>query len=100
MCAAPGMKTTQLSAIMKNKGKVFATELSAQRYNVLCDVVKTAGCTNVTPINIDVLKLGVAGEANEFPWCDKVEYILVDPSCSGSGKLTKTFSQLFKEENF
>lgn len=87
MCAAPGMKTTHISAIMKNSGKIYATEMSSSRYKVLCDVIQTAGCINVIPLNVDALKLVEAeGSNNDFSWSKDVEYILVDPSCSGSGK--------------
>ncbi|KAK6620450.1 hypothetical protein RUM44_006851 [Polyplax serrata] len=86
MCAAPGMKTTHISAIMKNSGKIYATEMSSSRYKVLCDVIQTAGCINVIPLNVDALKLVEAeGSNNDFSWSKDVEYILVDPSCSGSG---------------
>ncbi|CAK9799323.1 28S rRNA (cytosine-C(5))-methyltransferase [Anthophora quadrimaculata] len=82
MCAAPGMKLSHLAAIMKNKGKVHAVEIDQSRYSTLCTQVKVAGASCVETINKDALTL----KANEFP---NLEYILVDPSCSGSGMLDR-----------
>lgn len=78
MCAAPGMKTTQMAALMKNEGKIYAVEFNQKRFEVLNQIVEKSGATCIKTINRDVLKTNV----NDFP---DVEYILVDPSCSGSG---------------
>lgn len=40
-------------------------------------MLKKYGVKNVEPFNMDALT---------FPYYDDVKYILVDPSCSGSGK--------------
>ncbi|CAK9814791.1 28S rRNA (cytosine-C(5))-methyltransferase [Anthophora plagiata] len=82
MCAAPGMKLSHLAAIMKNKGKVHAVDIDKNRYSTLCKQVEGLGASCVETINKDALTL----TANEFP---KLEYILVDPSCSGSGMLDR-----------
>ncbi|KAL0268730.1 UNVERIFIED_CONTAM: hypothetical protein PYX00_010553 [Menopon gallinae] len=86
MCSAPGMKTTHLSARMKNKGTIYAVELNQRRYETLCDLVKNTGCTNVKPINMDALLIG---QNDETSWSKDVEYILVDPSCSGTGMVDR-----------
>ncbi|XP_076633629.1 nop2/Sun-like domain containing protein 5 [Colletes latitarsis] len=78
MCAAPGMKTTHLAMLMKNKGKIYAVELMEQRYETLCEQVKITNSTCVEIRNDDSMII----EAVDYPG---VEYILVDPSCSGSG---------------
>ncbi|XP_016996143.2 28S rRNA (cytosine-C(5))-methyltransferase [Drosophila takahashii] len=78
MCAAPGMKTTHLCNVMQNKGRIYAVEQSADRYRDLCDITEQAGCEIVSPTFGDVLTF----LPDRFPG---VEYILVDPSCSGSG---------------
>lgn len=79
MCAAPGMKTTLLSAIMRNKGKIYAIERNERRFNDMEKMVKAAGCENVTTVLKDSLSLS----NSDF---QDAEYILVDPTCSGSGK--------------
>ncbi|XP_037728728.1 28S rRNA (cytosine-C(5))-methyltransferase [Drosophila subpulchrella] len=78
MCAAPGMKTMHLCNVMQNKGVIYAVEQSAERYSALCDITEQAGCEIVSPTMGDVLKF----LPERFPG---VEYILVDPSCTGSG---------------
>ncbi|XP_065156024.1 28S rRNA (cytosine-C(5))-methyltransferase [Atheta coriaria] len=78
MCAAPGMKTTQLAALVQNSGKVFAVEKDAKRMETLRAMVESSGATCVETVFKDVLTV----DGTVLP---DVEYILVDPSCSGSG---------------
>ncbi|EDV48518.2 probable 28S rRNA (cytosine-C(5))-methyltransferase [Drosophila erecta] len=78
MCAAPGMKTLHLCNVMKNKGCIYSVELDHVRYETLCEITEQAGCEIVKPILGDALDLTSERFAD-------VEYILVDPSCSGSG---------------
>ncbi|XP_012146450.1 nop2/Sun-like domain containing protein 5 isoform X2 [Megachile rotundata] len=82
MCAAPGMKTSHLAALMNNTGTIYAVEFDVSRYAFLCKQVKATGATCVKTIQKDALKL----DGNNFK---DVEYILVDPSCSGSGMLDR-----------
>lgn len=84
MCAAPGMKTTQMAALMKNEGTMYAVEFNTKRYDSLNKMVESAGATCVKTINRDVIAL----TSRDF---QDVEYILVDPSCSGSGKFAFIF---------
>ncbi|XP_013190002.2 28S rRNA (cytosine-C(5))-methyltransferase [Amyelois transitella] len=78
MCAAPGMKTTQLAAYMRNEGKIYASERNEKRYQTLCDFVERTGSKCVETMHKDSLEIK-RGDL------DDVEYILLDPSCSGSG---------------
>lgn len=78
MCAAPGMKTTHIAAHLKNTGTVYAVERDPRRFKVLDNIVNSSGATCVKTFNKDVLTC----YNDDFPG---VEYILVDPSCSGSG---------------
>lgn len=77
-CAAPGNKTTHLSAIMGNTGKVYAVERSPRRFETLQNMTARSGAANVVLINSDFMELC----PEDF---EDVEYALVDPSCSGSG---------------
>lgn len=59
MCAAPGMKTTHLAALMKNRGTVWAIEQNQQRYDRLKEFLKNTKCKIAQPINADVLAIGI-----------------------------------------
>lgn len=79
-CAAPGNKTSHLAAIMKNKGRLFAFDLDAKRLATMSTLLLRAGVTCQQLANQDFLKV----DPDSLQYKD-VEYILLDPSCSGSG---------------
>ena len=79
-CAAPGGKTTHLSALMGGVGKLLALELDGRRAQMLRGTVVGMNATNVEVRQGDFLK----ADPNMAPFCD-VEGIMLDPSCSGSG---------------
>ncbi|XP_068589116.1 28S rRNA (cytosine-C(5))-methyltransferase [Cebidichthys violaceus] len=79
-CAAPGNKTSHLAAIMKNKGKLFAFDLDAKRLATMSTLLLRAGVTCQQLANQDFLKVDP-----DSPQFKDVEYVLLDPSCSGSG---------------
>ncbi|XP_056130513.1 probable 28S rRNA (cytosine-C(5))-methyltransferase isoform X2 [Lampris incognitus] len=79
-CAAPGNKTSHLAAIMKNKGNLFAFDLDAKRLSTMATLLLRAGVTCQHLANQDFLKVDFGD-----PRYKDVEYILLDPSCSGSG---------------
>lgn len=92
MCAAPGTKTTHLAGIMKNKGKVYAVEMNTKRYTTLVEMAQGTNATIIQPINSDVLEISDAD-------CPNVEYILLDPSCSGSGMLNRFETEVSQKDN-
>ena len=77
-CAAPGNKTSHLSALMENTGKIYAFDKDHKRLITLKKLTSKAGCKNIEPIHGSFL------DTNPADYKD-VEYILLDPSCSGSG---------------
>lgn len=81
-CAAPGNKSSHLAAIMKNKGKLFAFDLDAKRLTTMSTLLLRAGITCQQLANQDFLKV----DPEDLQYKD-VEYMLLDPSCSGSGEL-------------
>ncbi|GAB1868778.1 Putative methyltransferase NSUN5 [Camponotus japonicus] len=78
MCAAPGMKATHIAAKLQNYGQIYAVEIDAKRFETLFKQIKTSHSFCVKPLNQDALTL----DPKQY---SHVEYILVDPSCSGSG---------------
>ncbi|KAM3933340.1 28S rRNA (cytosine-C(5))-methyltransferase [Leptodactylus fuscus] len=79
-CAAPGNKTSQLAAIIQNKGKVFAFDLDTKRLATMSTLLLRAGVTCQELANQDFLTVKHCESKYQ-----KVSHILVDPSCSGSG---------------
>ncbi|KAG8268464.1 putative 28S rRNA (cytosine-C(5))-methyltransferase [Homalodisca vitripennis] len=77
MCAAPGLKTIQLAGIAQS-GKVYAVERDEGRFQSLKEMIANSGADNVVTLHNDVTKLSLEKYSD-------VEYILLDPTCSGSG---------------
>lgn len=88
-CAAPGNKSSHLAAIMKNKGRLFAFDLDARRLATMSTLLLRAGITCQQLEHKDFLKVDP-----DNPAYKDVEYILLDPSCSGSGMLFNKLAQL------
>ncbi|KAI8576757.1 hypothetical protein K450DRAFT_255440 [Umbelopsis ramanniana AG] len=83
-CAAPGNKTSHLSALVRNTGKIFAFDLDMRRLDLLKRLTNKAGCKNITPLHGSFLEV----DPND-PKYAEVEYLLLDPSCSGSGIISR-----------
>lgn len=87
LCASPGSKTTQLSAMMQNSGAVIANEVSMGRLSILNSNLERCGVMNA----IVTRKEGAA-------LCEKLlrkskirfDKILLDAPCSGEGTLRKS----------
>ncbi|KFP90911.1 Putative methyltransferase NSUN5, partial [Apaloderma vittatum] len=79
-CAAPGNKTSHLAAILKNKGQIFAFDVDTKRLATMNTMLMRAGVTGFQLAQQDFLTVDPGD-----PKYSKVTYILLDPSCSGSG---------------
>ena len=83
LCAAPGSKTSQISAQMQNKGTIIANDKDIGRISILATNTERCGCTNIIITRNDAVQL-----------CEKLanlkmkfDKILLDLPCSGEGTL-------------
>jgi len=78
MCAAPGVKTTHISELMKNKGVIVATDYDRKRMNSLIFNCMRMGTRNVVAYN---------KKAEDIS--HMFDSILLDTPCSGTGMMRK-----------
>lgn len=79
LTAAPGSKTTQLAALMGNRGEILANELDKVRCERLRYNVETQGAGIVT------VRTGPGEKVGEA-WPDAFDRVLLDAPCSGEGR--------------
>jgi len=84
MCASPGSKTTQMVAMMKNKGLLIANDYKGMRLQSLGINLQRSGSTN----SFITLMSGTSFREFQF---DK---ILVDAPCSGTGTIRKSLKTI------
>lgn len=65
---------------MLNYRRIYAVERDQKRFKTLKEIIVRCGAKCVTPLRADIFQ----AKLNRT----KIEYILLDPSCSGSGKHT------------
>jgi putative methyltransferase len=94
-CAAPGNKTTQLAALGAPEIKILATERSPNRTALLRERVNFLGANDyINVVNQDFFSLSSAER-------EVTDGILLDPSCSASGMISRVDIALGMEgENF
>ncbi|HEY9687237.1 MAG TPA: 16S rRNA (cytosine(967)-C(5))-methyltransferase RsmB [Coleofasciculaceae cyanobacterium] len=81
LCAAPGSKTTHMSALMENQGKILAIEPKKDRLLLLKENMARLGVENTETVQAD----GLAFE----PEAGLYDRVLVDAPCSGTGTLRR-----------
>ena len=82
MTAAPGSKTTQMSAIMENSWKIYALEQNKIRFDKLNYNIKLQWATNVETLKMDARKIEEKFNDGFF---DK---ILLDAPCSAEWRIS------------
>ncbi|NWX13721.1 NSUN5 methyltransferase, partial [Aegotheles bennettii] len=83
-CAAPGNKTSHLAALLGNKGQIFAFDVDTKRLATMNTMLMRAGVTSSQLAQQDFLTVDPGD-----PKYSRVNHILLDPSCSGSGMVTR-----------
>ena len=79
IAAAPGSKTTQMAAMMRNEGAIVANELDAVRGERLAYNLRLQGCSIVE------VRIG-RGEKLGDAMPEGFDRVLVDTPCSGEGR--------------
>lgn len=79
LTAAPGSKTTEISMLMNNKGKIIANELDKIRFEKLKYNLKIQGASIVETLNSNGELLGKCN-------IGKFDRVLLDTPCSGEGR--------------
>jgi tRNA (cytosine49-C5)-methyltransferase len=86
MCASPGSKTSQMAAMMRNKGLLFANELQGERLKSLGLNLQRIGATNVLVTQMSGHRFKDSGL--------QFDKVLVDAPCSGTGTIRRSFITL------
>ncbi|MBI2176403.1 RsmB/NOP family class I SAM-dependent RNA methyltransferase [Candidatus Woesearchaeota archaeon] len=82
MCASPGSKTTQMAAMMENKGIIVANDVTGDRMKPLGINLQRVGALNVVESQARGQQL--------TRLATKFDRILVDAPCSGTGTIRKS----------
>lgn len=82
LCSAPGGKTTHISELMNNKGKIFAFDIYENKLGLIKDNARRLGITN---ISCDVMDAAVYNNNLK----DSANRVLIDVPCSGFGIISK-----------
>jgi NOL1/NOP2/sun family putative RNA methylase len=80
VCAAPGSKTTQMSLLMENEGKIVALEQNQIRFDKLMHNAKLQWAINIEGRKMDARKFFETEE-------DQFDRILLDAPCSAEGRI-------------
>lgn len=83
-CAAPGNKTSHMASLMGNKGTIYAFDHKEDRIEVLQERMEGAGVSCKVARCMDFLRVKTDSQTYR-----DVEYVMVDPSCSGSGIVSR-----------
>ncbi len=84
LCAAPGSKTTQMAAMMENKGILIANDISGERIKALGLNLNRAGVSNA------IITHSEGRMQKSIP----IDRVLVDAPCSATGTIRRNFKVL------
>jgi 16S rRNA (cytosine967-C5)-methyltransferase len=78
LCAGAGGKTLHLSALMNNKGKIYATDFNSERLERLKWRAQQAGCRNIHILPFEEVKR-----------LKNLDVLVIDAPCSGLGTIKR-----------
>jgi 16S rRNA (cytosine967-C5)-methyltransferase len=82
LCAGLGTKTTQMAEMMRDQGRVLATDKDAPKLEALTKNCARLGLRSVVAVRLEELAARVAS-------LDRLDWILIDVPCSNSGVLSR-----------
>ena len=82
MCASPGSKTTQMAAMMENRGLIIANDVSGSRMKPLGLNLQRSGISNVVVTVMHGQRFATKGIG--------FDRVLVDAPCSGTGTIRRS----------
>ncbi|MBK6276208.1 MAG: RsmB/NOP family class I SAM-dependent RNA methyltransferase [Saprospirales bacterium] len=88
LCAGAGGKSLHLSAILQNKGKIYATDFKPERTKTLANRANNAGCKNIEIISFE-----------KAMFLKNLDVILIDAPCSGIGTIKRNPDVKWKLKN-
>ncbi|MBI3545300.1 MAG: RsmB/NOP family class I SAM-dependent RNA methyltransferase [Gammaproteobacteria bacterium] len=94
LCAGAGGKTLHLGALMANTGTVYAMDVSVRRLEKLKPRLKRSGLNNVRTVSISHER-----DARIQRLYGKIDRVLVDAPCSGTGTLRRNPDIKWREIN-
>jgi 16S rRNA (cytosine967-C5)-methyltransferase len=98
VCSAPGGKTSHMSEIMNNEGKIIAIEKYLSRIEVMKKNLERLGVKNTEVIYDDICQPNSKELKESLTLIGKADKILVDAPCSGLGVLSKKPDIKWKRE--
>ncbi len=81
LCAAPGGKSTQVAAYMKNAGVLFCNDVESKRVRALKDNIARLGVRNA------VVTQATADDYIDAGFCEYFDTLILDAPCSGGGMM-------------
>ena len=88
LCAGAGGKSLHLSAILQNKGKIYATDFKPERTKTLANRANNAGCKNIEIISFE-----------KAMFLKNLDVVLIDAPCSGIGTIKRNPDVKWKLKN-
>lgn len=88
LCAAPGTKTILTAGLMEGEGEILAVDISSDRLQMLADSAVRCQAENIRVRQ---------GDASEIS-LNKVDAVLLDAPCTGTGVLSKRADLRWKRD--
>jgi len=91
LCAAPGVKTTQLAEIAAGSAEITATDADSERLKKVKQNITRLGITSVT-----ILENAQLFEVSKFSGPGPFDAVLLDAPCSNTGVLAKRIEARYR----